>query len=94
MSNVMYIIPLFLFSSTVCGYGELTRPARSPNVEMDIPSIRGPYFDRSVSKNVTALVGRNAFLYCRVRNLGNRTVSGFCLVILRMNIQICLEPND
>uniref|UniRef100_A0A0A9XHA4 Neurotrimin n=1 Tax=Lygus hesperus TaxID=30085 RepID=A0A0A9XHA4_LYGHE len=75
MSNVMYIIPLFLFSSTVCGYGELSRPARSPNVDMDIPSIRGPYFDRSVSKNVTALVGRNAFLYCRVRNLGNRTVS-------------------
>lgn len=67
----------------VCGYGELSsRPARSsPNVDMDIPSIRGPYFDRSVSKNVTALVGRNAFLYCRVRNLGNRTVSEFCIVI-------------
>ncbi|XP_073999109.1 neurotrimin-like isoform X2 [Rhodnius prolixus] len=44
-------------------------------MEMELPSLRGPYFDRSVSRNVTALVGRNAFLYCRVRNLGNRTVS-------------------
>ncbi|XP_050296900.1 uncharacterized protein LOC126736543 isoform X5 [Anthonomus grandis grandis] len=36
---------------------------------------RGPYFDKSVSKNVTALVGKTAYLGCRIRNLGNRTVS-------------------
>lgn len=36
---------------------------------------RGPYFDKSVSKNVTALVGKTSYLSCRVRNLGNRTVS-------------------
>ncbi|XP_030747171.1 Down syndrome cell adhesion molecule-like protein 1 homolog [Sitophilus oryzae] len=36
---------------------------------------RGPYFDKSVSRNVTALVGKTAYLGCRVRNLGNRTVS-------------------
>lgn len=48
---------------------------------MELPSLRGPYFDRSVSRNVTALVGRNAFLYCRVRNLGNRTVSVSIFVI-------------
>ncbi|XP_056638513.1 cell adhesion molecule 4-like isoform X2 [Diorhabda sublineata] len=36
---------------------------------------RGPYFDTSVSKNVTALVGKTTYLSCRVRNLGNRTVS-------------------
>lgn len=39
------------------------------------PLDRGPYFDVSVSKNVTVLVGGSAFLKCRVRNLGNRTVS-------------------
>lgn len=38
---------------------------------------RGPYFDKSVSKNVTALVGKTTYLSCRVRNLGNRTVSSF-----------------
>ncbi|KAL0278416.1 UNVERIFIED_CONTAM: hypothetical protein PYX00_000244 [Menopon gallinae] len=38
-------------------------------------SFRGPYFDTSASKNVTALVGKTAYLNCRVRNLGNRTVS-------------------
>lgn len=36
---------------------------------------RGPYFDTSASKNVTALVGKTAYLNCRIRNLGNKTVS-------------------
>jgi hypothetical protein len=36
---------------------------------------RGPYFDKSASKNVTALVGKTTYLNCRIRNLGNRTVS-------------------
>lgn len=39
------------------------------------PLDRGPYFDISASKNVTALVGNTAYLNCRVKNLGNRTVS-------------------
>lgn len=39
------------------------------------PLDRGPYFDVVVSKNVTALVGSTAYLNCRVRNLGNKTVS-------------------
>lgn len=34
-----------------------------------------PYFDASTPKNVTALVGKSAYLNCRVRNLGNKTVS-------------------
>lgn len=38
---------------------------------------RGPYFDKSASKNVTALVGKTTHLNCRIRNLGNRTVSDF-----------------
>jgi len=45
----------------------------SPLIEAT--SIRGPYFDKAASKNVTALVGHTAYLNCRVRNLGNRTVS-------------------
>jgi len=49
----------------------------SPLIEAT--SIRGPYFDKVASKNVTALVGHTAYLNCRVRNLGNRTVS---LIIL------------
>lgn len=35
---------------------------------------RGPYFEVSASRNVTALVGSTAYLNCRVRNLGNKTV--------------------
>lgn len=36
---------------------------------------RGPYFDKSATKNVTTLVGKTAYLNCKVRNVGNRTVS-------------------
>uniref|UniRef100_A0A6P7GPT6 Papilin-like isoform X1 n=1 Tax=Diabrotica virgifera virgifera TaxID=50390 RepID=A0A6P7GPT6_DIAVI len=34
-----------------------------------------PYFDAMTPSNVTALVGKSAYLSCRVRNLGNKTVS-------------------
>ncbi|KAG5899917.1 hypothetical protein JTB14_002469 [Gonioctena quinquepunctata] len=36
---------------------------------------RGPHFDAAESKNVTALLGKTAYLNCRVKNLANRTVS-------------------
>ncbi|XP_063232204.1 hemicentin-1-like isoform X2 [Bacillus rossius redtenbacheri] len=35
----------------------------------------GPYFDKLASRNVTALLGKTAYLNCRVKNLGNKTVS-------------------
>ncbi|KAJ8983509.1 hypothetical protein NQ317_012000 [Molorchus minor] len=34
-----------------------------------------PYFDAMTPRNITALVGKSAYLTCRVRNLGNKTVS-------------------
>lgn len=33
-----------------------------------------PYFDPNVNSNVTALVGKSAYLNCIVKNLGNKTV--------------------
>lgn len=35
----------------------------------------GPYFDKTASRNVTALLGKTTYLNCRVKNLGNKTVS-------------------
>ncbi|XP_046677782.1 zwei Ig domain protein zig-8-like [Homalodisca vitripennis] len=35
----------------------------------------GPSFDTSIPSNLTGLVGKTAYLNCRVKNLGNRTVS-------------------
>jgi hypothetical protein len=34
-----------------------------------------PQFDYSVFKNITTLVGDTAYLRCRVKNIGNKTVS-------------------
>lgn len=58
----------------------MLQPSGSPRVPddetvTDVSVTRGPYFDKSASKNVTALVGKTAYLNCRVRNLGNRSVS-------------------
>jgi hypothetical protein len=35
----------------------------------------GPYFDTSIPSNITGLVGKTVHLICKVKNLGNRTVS-------------------
>ncbi|KAK3911236.1 Nectin-3-like protein [Frankliniella fusca] len=35
----------------------------------------GPFFDTSVPTNLTGIVGKTAYLNCRVKNLGNRTCS-------------------
>lgn len=44
-------------------------------IEQPVNPLIGPYFDYSASKNVSALLGKTAYLNCRVRNLGNKTVS-------------------
>lgn len=44
---------------------------------------RGPHFDTSATRNVTSLVGKTAHLNCRIKNLGNKTVSMFkdCIIL-------------
>ncbi|KAL1130066.1 hypothetical protein AAG570_013009 [Ranatra chinensis] len=39
-----------------------------------------PYFDTSAPQNVSALIGKSAYLTCKVRNIGNRTQSGAAFV--------------
>ncbi|XP_037907668.1 zwei Ig domain protein zig-8-like isoform X2 [Hermetia illucens] len=34
-----------------------------------------PYFDVTMPRNITSLVGKSAYLGCRVKNLGNKTVA-------------------
>lgn len=42
-----------------------------------------PYFDTMVPSDVTGLVGKTVELVCKVKNLGNRTVSA-----LKMHIPL------
>lgn len=39
-----------------------------------------PTFDFSQNTNVTALIGKTAYLTCRVRHLGDKTVRTFCTI--------------
>ncbi|CAK1551595.1 unnamed protein product [Leptosia nina] len=49
---------------------------RSGAMETPRPTPRtGPHFDLAASKNVTALLGKTAYLNCRVKNLGNKTLN-------------------
>lgn len=41
-----------------------------------------PMFDYSQNTNVTALIGKTAYLTCRVRNLCDRTVRSFATLII------------
>lgn len=50
-----------------------------------VGSRTSPYIDVAASKNITAMLGKTAYLNCRVKNLGNKTVS--CgLVLLQLNL--------
>ncbi|KAE9543189.1 hypothetical protein AGLY_003100 [Aphis glycines] len=60
------------------------------------PLIIGPVFDKTVPNNVTGLVGRTAYLHCRVKNLGNRTVNILNLIKVhhtndRNNSKMCIQ---
>lgn len=48
-----------------------------------------PYFDAMIQKNVTALVGKSAYLSCKVRNLGNKTVSAEHKIIFLLSNGAC-----
>ncbi|ALC43263.1 dpr6 [Drosophila busckii] len=50
-------------------------PTHAPTVAYTHPKWMEPYFDPSTPRNVTALMGKSAYLSCRVRNLANKTVS-------------------
>lgn len=55
-----------------------------PNANsLDVNNRQSPYFDKTASKNITALLGKTAYLNCKVKNLGNKTVSGTHNNILR-----------
>ncbi|XP_014094990.2 uncharacterized protein dpr9 isoform X1 [Bactrocera oleae] len=43
-------------------------------IEVTEDNRNGPYFDKAASKNITALLGKTAYLNCRVKNLGNKTM--------------------
>lgn len=69
----------FLFSGTdPCCWSLSVRAAQKESTGNTLEfsgSRSGPYFDKGASRNVTALLGKTAYLNCRVKNLGNKTVS-------------------
>ncbi|XP_059059963.1 uncharacterized protein LOC131853156 isoform X3 [Achroia grisella] len=65
-------------SVTVAPAGSADNAIRSGAAPADAPRPTprtGPYFDLVASKNVTALLGKTAYLNCRVKNLGNKTLN-------------------
>lgn len=65
--------------SLIAQYNNLQQtetPSPTDNANENGPQNSQPYIDIAASaQNVTALLGKSAFLSCRVRNLGNKTVS-------------------
>lgn len=91
LSTMLFIFFLLESASTVddelMGYeiddgGNVINDIDShPTYEEEVPTsvekplMIGPHFDFTGFRNVTTLVGNTAYLKCRVRNIGNRTVS-------------------
>ncbi|KAK0078793.1 hypothetical protein PV326_009131, partial [Microctonus aethiopoides] len=49
-----------------------------------------PYFDNTTKRETTTTVGQSAYLYCRVRNLGDRAVS-FSMVVPEIFVVVDLH---
>ncbi|XP_022910396.1 zwei Ig domain protein zig-8-like isoform X2 [Onthophagus taurus] len=72
----MWILLYFTILGTYTAFGAVQTGSAVPgNSVSDAATTRGPHFDTAASKNVTALLGKTAYLNCRVKNLANRTVS-------------------
>ncbi|XP_031626382.1 hemicentin-1-like isoform X2 [Contarinia nasturtii] len=68
------VLPFVIFVALSCvlnGRGQQDESTES----VDGSEIIGPYFDANIPQNVTAIVGKSAFLRCRARNLGNKTLA-------------------
>jgi hypothetical protein len=52
----------------------LDSPQKREKIDPDHPPI-GPYFDYDYFRNETVMVADTAYLKCRVKNIGNKTVS-------------------
>ncbi|XP_071449921.1 zwei Ig domain protein zig-8-like [Hetaerina americana] len=55
--------------------GRMSVPLLPPPPPPPLMGVERPYFDDVSPRNVTAIVGQSAILNCRVKHLGDRTVS-------------------
>ncbi|XP_059620981.1 zwei Ig domain protein zig-8-like isoform X1 [Phlebotomus argentipes] len=76
---ILWMTSLLITHSSVMGSQRESSKAKDStalkqnNIEVDEQK-SGPYVDKAASKNVTALLGKTAYLNCRVKNLGNKTM--------------------
>lgn len=79
------------------GFNSISESETEQPISMDPPLFPlgrfDPYFDAMTPRNVTALVGKSAYLSCKVRNLGNKTVSLFYLVFNNLELSTETYPN-
>lgn len=61
--------------SALAQAGDQANPSDLQTAAGQVDPTDQPYFDLAESANVTALLGKTAVLNCRVKNIGNRTVS-------------------
>lgn len=72
---IVYFVFIFSGSSYVSnGMFGVSGQNVLPATALPLPLKPEPYIDQITPKNVTALVGKSAYLSCRVRNLANKTV--------------------
>ncbi|XP_050435857.1 zwei Ig domain protein zig-8-like [Adelges cooleyi] len=74
--NMMFVICVITIVISDIADGLLSKSSKHQNTLGEFsgkPNL--PYFDKAASKNVTAPLGKTAYLNCRVKNLANRTVS-------------------
>lgn len=71
-----YLLLFFFFCLLVSGSSDGSSRRFLTDFLQEYPTPgTGPYFDTTIPSNITGLVGKSVHLVCKVKNLGNRTVS-------------------
>ena len=79
--NTITFLQIFYSSFSYCSTVGNSYSRFSPNTatseDMFGTGDTSPFFDLDNSGNVTAVLGKTAYLNCRVKNIKNQTVSAF-----------------
>ena len=71
---------------------DYSRLASNIGEEKDTEVASTPYFDLDNSGNVTAVLGKTAYLNCRVKNIKNQTVSIFYHLVYKKSPCFLMIP--
>lgn len=86
LNKIIFLLSILVLASCSSGSFNIDFYQTTEATTTELIDFNNPYFDSSISSNnITAVVGKSAFLRCKARNLGNKTVSTIHKISIKDN---------